>query len=465
LKVFVPDSPPYSKGESPLEQATLGAVSRRLIPFLFLLYVVCFLDRVNVGFASLEMNHDLGLSPAVYGFGAGIFFIGYSFSEIPSSLILARMGARRWIARIMITWGLIAAAMMFVRGPTSFYSLRLLLGMAEAGFFPGMIFYLSHWFPAEARARAIARFMTASPISGVIGGPISGALLGLSGKLGLAGWQWLFLLEGLPAVLLGVVVLRYLPDRPEGASWLSPEQRKWLAERLAAERDNCVKLHGFSTVRALSSRVVWQVGLLAFLTCAFGYSALGLWLPQIVRSSSGLSNLQIGFVSAVPNLAGAVAMLLFAAHSDRTGDRWRYIITAEAVAAAGFLGAALLNSPVFGVIFLSLAAAGVLGAHGPLWCLPSKFLTGSAAAAGIALINALANLAWFAAPYAIGLLKSVSGNFSSGLMLVALAPAAGMGLALRLRHVDTLREATTTNLNITAAQDGAIIGQRRNAAG
>jgi ACS family tartrate transporter-like MFS transporter len=214
----------------------LRAVSQRLIPFLFVLYVVSFLDRVNVGFAALEMNRDLGLSPAVYGFGAGIFFIGYSLFEVPSNLILARTGARLWIARIMITWGIIAAGMMFVRGPGSFYVLRFLLGIAEAGFFPGIIFYLSEWFPSEARARAIARFMTAIPVSGMIGGPFSGALMGLNGWLGLTGWQWLFLLEGVPAVVLGFVVLRYLPDRPEDATWLRPEQRQWLVERLAIER-------------------------------------------------------------------------------------------------------------------------------------------------------------------------------------------------------------------------------------
>ena len=259
-----------STGGLTLERTTLRSVSRRLIPFLFVLYVVSFLDRVNVGFATLEMNRDLGFSPAVYGFGAGIFFIGYSLFKVPSNLILAHVGARRWIARIMITWGLIAAGMMFVRGPLSFYVLRFVLGIAEAGFFPGIIFYLSGWFPAEARARAIARFMTAIPVSGMIGGPISGALLGLDGRLGLAGWQWLFLLEGLPAVVLGVAVLRFLPDGPEDAPWLAPEQRTWLAARLATERDRCVKHHGFSVTQALSSGVVWQMGLLVFLSVRSG---------------------------------------------------------------------------------------------------------------------------------------------------------------------------------------------------
>ena len=384
----VRDSLPTStSGRPTLEHMTLRVVSRRLIPFLFALYVVSFLDRVNVGFAALQMNRDLSLSPAVYGFGAGIFFVGYSLFEVPSNLILACMGARLWIARIMITWGLIAAGMMFARGPLSFYVLRFLLGVAEAGFFPGIIFYLSEWFPADARARAVARFMTAIPVSGVIGGPISGALLGLSGWLGLTGWQWLFLLEGLPAVALGIAVLRYLPDRPENAAWLAPEQRTWLLERLATERERCVEHHGFSVLRALSSGVVWQMGLLVFLSISFGQYALSLWLPQIVRGFSGLTDLQVGFVSAIPNLVAAVAMVIVGANSDRTGERCLHIAVASGVAAIGFFGCALVKSPVLAVMFMSLAAAGLLSAHGPFWPLPSKFLTGAAAAGGIALIN------------------------------------------------------------------------------
>jgi len=426
--------------DASLEHETLRTVSRRLIPFLFILYVVSFLDRVNVGFAALEMNRDLNLSPAVYGFGAGIFFIGYSLFEIPSNLILARVGARRWIARIMITWGLIAAGMMFVRGPVSFYALRLLLGIAEAGFFPGIIFYLSEWFPADARATAVARFTTAIPISGVIGGPLSGAALGLSGWLGLQGWQWLFLLEGLPAVVLGGVVLWYLPDRPEDATWLTPEQRRWLLKRLATERTR-VEHHGFGVVRALSSGVVWQLGLLIFCSISFGQYALGLWLPQIVRGLSGLSDLQIGFVSAIPNLVAAVVMVIVAAHSDRTGERPLHIAAASVAAAIGFFGCALVQSPVLAVVFLSIAAAGLLSSHGPFWPLPSRFLTGAAAAGGIALVNSIANLSGFVGPYAIGLLNGASGNFHTGLLLLACVPLVGMALALRLRHASVLRDA------------------------
>jgi cyanate permease len=274
----------------------------------------------------------------------------------------------------------------------------------------------------------------------VIGGPISGALLGLGGRLGLAGWQWLFLLEGLPAVALGFVVWRYLPDRPADAAWLTPEQRAWLAERLGRERERCNERHGSSVVRALSTGVVWQMGLLVFLSISFGQYALALWLPQIVRGFSGLSNLQVGFVSAIPNLVAVIAMVLVAAHSDRSGERCLHIAAASAAAALGFVGCALVQSPVLAVMFLSIAAAGLLSAHGPFWPLPSKFLTGAAAAGGIALINSLANLSGFVGPYAIGLLNGASGNFRSGLLLLAFVPLAGMALALHLRRAAVLSE-------------------------
>ena len=433
------DSPVAGSPESALERATLRAVSYRLIPFLFLLYIVSFLDRVNVGFAALEMNHDLGLSPAVYGFGAGVFFIGYSAFEVPSNLILARIGARLWIARIMITWGLIAAGMMFVSGPLSFYGLRFLLGVAEAGFFPGIIFYLSGWVPAAARARAVARFMTAIPLSAVIGGPISGALLGLNGWLGLAGWQWLFLLEGLPAVVLGLVVLRFLPDRPQQVEWLASEQRAWLATRLASEHDERVEHHRDSVVRALTNGVVWQLGLLLFLSTSFGQYALTLWMPQIVRGFSGLTDLQVGLITAIPNIAAVIVMVTLASHSDRTRERCIHIAAVSAVSSLGFLGCALVRSPVPAVIFLVLAATGI-SAHGPFWPLPSMFLTGAAAAGGIALINSLAALSGFAGPYAVGLLTSASGDFRSGLLALAGASLVGAGLALRLRRADVLRD-------------------------
>lgn len=424
-----------------MERAALAKVARRLLPFLFLLYIVCFLDRVNVGFAALQMNRDLGFSAAVYGFGAGVFFLGYVLFEVPSNLILARVGARAWIARIMVTWGLVACAMMLVRGPVSFYGLRFVLGMAEAGFFPGMIYYLSGWFPAEARARAVARFMVAIPLSGVIGGPLSGALLGLNGHLGLAGWQWLFLLEGLPAVVLGFVVLVWLPEGPGRATWLSPAEREWLVACLGRERDECGRRHGLSVLQALSSGTVWQLGLLLLLCNAFGVYVLGLWLPQIVRAVAGLSDFGVGVVTAVPNLVAAASMVIVGAWSDRSGERLLYVAATAGVAAIGFMASAFLHSPVPVVAALSLAAAGLLSSHGPFWPLPSVFLSGSAAAGGIALICSIANLAGFVGPYVVGVLKGSSGSFRSGLVLLGLASLAGAALALRLRRAPRLAPA------------------------
>jgi ACS family tartrate transporter-like MFS transporter len=421
-----------------LEQATLARVTRRLLPFLFLLFIVCYLDRVNVGFAALQMNRDLGFSPAVYGFGAGIFFLGYVLFEVPSNLILARIGARVWIARIMITWGLIASAMMFVRGPLSLYGLRFLLGVAEAGFAPGIIYYLGGWFPAAERARAMSWFLIAIPLSGVVGGPLSGALLGLHGYLGLAGWQWLFLLEGLPAVVLGFVVLGYLTDRPEEAAWLAPAERAWLSTHMSQEREQCERRHGLSVLQALSNRTVWQLGLLHFLCFTFGTYVLGLWLPQILWGFSGLSDFRVGLVSAVPNLVAAVGMVLVGAHSDRSGERLLHVAATALTATFGFLASAYLHSPVLIVLALSLAAVGLRSAAGPFWTLPSAFLSGSAAAGGIALINSVSNLSGFVGPYAIGLLKGASGSFHSGLLLLALVPLAGAALALRLRRAPVL---------------------------
>jgi MFS transporter, ACS family, tartrate transporter len=421
-----------------LERTALAKVTRRLLPFLFLLYIVCFLDRVNLGFAALQMNHDLGFSPAVYGFGAGIFFLGYILFEVPSNLMLARVGPRAWIARIMITWGLVSSAMMFVRGPLSLYGLRFLLGAAEAGFFPGIIYYLSQWFPATQRARAIARFMVAIPLSGVIGGPLSGALLTLNGRLGLAGWQWLFLLEGLPAVLLGFVVLAYLTDRPEQATWLTPAERGWLRTHLSEEHEERERRHGLSVRQALANGTVWRLGLLLLLCNAFGVYVLGLWLPQIVREFSGLSDLGVGVVTAVPNLAAAVAMVLVGAHSDRSGERLLHVAASAAAAGIGFLASAWVHSPPLLVLALSLAAAGLLSSHGPFWPLPSGFLSGPAAAGGIALIVSVANLGGFLGPYVMGLLKSASGDFQSGLLALAVVSLAGAALAVRLRRAPML---------------------------
>ena len=300
--------------------AAIRRVTRRLIPFLVVLYIAAWLDRVNVGFAALQMNSDLKFSSAAFGFGSGVFFLGYCLFEVPSNFILDRVGARLWIARIMISWGLIASAMMFVRTPLTFYVLRFLLGAAEAGFFPGVIYYLSQWYPYADRARAIAAFMMAIPVAGLVGGPLSGALLGLNGVYGIAGWQWVFLLEGLPSALLGFVVLLYLTDRPEDAAWLTAPERTWLVARLNAERRAARAAHPIGAIAALANRTVWRLGIIFFLA-NLGFYAYSIWSPQIIKSFVGTNDLMVGVLSGGISAVVIVVMLWNSAHSDRRCER------------------------------------------------------------------------------------------------------------------------------------------------
>ena len=409
-----------------LERDTLRRVTWRLIPFLFLVFIANYLDRVNVSFAALQMNRDLGFSATAYGLGAGIFFLGYVLFQVPSSLVLARVGARRWIGAITIAWGLVASSMMLVRGPTSFYVLRFLLGVVEAGFFPGVILYFTYWFPAAARAHAVARFMTAIPVAQIIGGPISGWLLGLGGHAGLAGWQWVFLLEGLPSIVLGALVLVILTDRPEAARWLSPEARAWLADQLRSEGPG-------SLAHAIATPILWQLIVVWFLMVLVGYGQL-LWLPQIIKGASGLSDLAVGLLSTAPPLVAAVAMVRIAAHSDRTGERRLHVAVPTFVTAVGFAAtAATLRAPLLATAALTLVAIGIAGSFGPFWGLATSTLGASAAAGGIALVNAIGNIGGFAGPYVVGVVKDATGSFAGSLLtFAALAGIAGL-LALRLR--------------------------------
>jgi ACS family tartrate transporter-like MFS transporter len=420
--------------QSEVARSALRRVTRRLMPFLFLLYLLNFLDRVNVGFAALQMNRDLGFGPEIYGFGAGIFFVAYALFEVPSNLILARTGARIWIARIMVSWGLVASAMMFVRSAESFYALRLLLGVAEAGFFPGIIYYLTHWYPARERARAYSAFLAAIPLSGIIGSPISGALLELDGRAGLAGWQWLFLLEGLPSVLVGFWVLSYLTDRPSAARWLPSEQAAWLERTLEAERAQMAEPHGAGLKRALRNPDVWHLALIYFLVVV-GLYGFALWLPQLVKTIPGLSNFQIGLITAIPYLVAAAGMVLVGARSDRTGERYLHMALSTLVGAAGFVLAAYLRSPVLLVLALSVVAFGVLAPIGVFWSLPTAFLKGRAAAGGIAFINSIGALGGFVGPYAVGLVRERTGSFGAALLTLAgvMLASAAAGLWLRAR--------------------------------
>jgi ACS family tartrate transporter-like MFS transporter len=426
-----------------LEQTTLSRITRRLLPFLLLLYIISWLDRVNVGFAKLEMNADLGIGDTIYGIGAGIFFIGYAAFEIPSNALLVRFGARLWIARIMITWGLISAGMMFVKGEWSFYTMRFLLGVAEAGFLPGIIYYLSQWFPREQRAKAVSWFMIGIPLSVVFGGPLSGWLLGLDGVAGLRGWQWLYIVEGLPAVVLGCVVLGFLTEKPADAKWLTPQQRDWLTARIAAEHTEAQARHRLNFRAALGHPTVWLLALIMF-CCQTGSYGLTLWVPTIVKGLSGFSNLQVGLFSAVPYLAAALGMIVIGATSDRTGERFLHLAIPTAIGAHGFIATATIHSPLPAMIALSVAAAGDYGSRGPFWALPGKFLTGEGAAAGIALINSFAAIGGFVGPYAVGYLKHATGSFESPLYLLAGILFTGSLLTLILRQSRTFESDTVS---------------------
>jgi MFS transporter, ACS family, tartrate transporter len=412
-----------------LSAVTLRKVTWRLIPFLFVLYIIAWLDRVNVGFAGLQMNADLGFSSTVFGFGSGIFFLGYCLFEIPSNIILERVGARLWISRIMVTWGLISAALMFVRTPAVFYLLRFLLGVAEAGFFPGVIYYLSLWYPTAQRARAIAAFMTAVPVTGLIGGPLSGALLELNGLHGLAGWQWLFLLEGLPAVILGTGVLFYLNDRPETTCWLAPAERDWLVETLAAERKAC-ELRPDIRV-ALTDIMVWKLGLI-FLLVAAGFYGYSFWGPLVIKSLTGLSNLKIGMVLGAISAITILGMLFNSYHSDRTGERVVHIAVPLLVMGLGLIGCALFRQPVLAISALALVPLGHCASYGPFWSMPTQFLTGPAAAAGIALVTMIANIGSFLGPALIGILKSHTGTHTDAFLLLGGAAILAALLSLRI---------------------------------
>lgn len=400
-----------------LEHRAIRKATWRLIPFLMLLYFIAFLDRINVGFAALTMNKDVGLTSQMFGLGAGIFFLGYFLFEVPSTVILHKVGARFWIGRVMITWGLVSVAMAFTRGPISFYILRFLLGLAEAGFFPGIILYLSYWFPANHRSAVTAMFMAAAPIAGLIGSPVSGALMQLNGALGLRGWQWLFLLEGIPALVFGFITLRFLTDRPADAAWLNADERDWLSSAIQQEQTGIKDPRSHNAWRALADWKVLALSLAYFGTSA-GLYTIGFWAPLIVKGL-GFSVFHIGFLVAIPNLIAVIGMVLWSRNSDRTGERYWHAALACLIGAIGMAIAARAGSSAFlAIAGLSFTAFGVSAAKPPLWCLPTTFFAGTAAATSIGLINSLGTLGGFAGPTMIGSTNRTSGNFTRGLYLV-----------------------------------------------
>lgn len=406
------------------QRRTLAQVTWRLIPLLFVCYIIAYIDRINVGFAKLHLREVLGVSEArfstAYGLGAGLFFIGYFIFEVPSNLILQRVGARIWIARIMIVWGLVSMGFMFLQGTTMFYVMRFLLGAAEAGFFPGVILYLTYWYPAHERARMVAMFAAGGVLAGVVGSPISGALLEMDGVGGLAGWQWLFFLEAVPAVILGIVVLIRLPSRPRDAQWLTPAQKQWIEGRLDPDVGAPRTPDSHALGKVFTSGRVWLLCLIYFLLNVGGYG-YELWLPTIVKGFSNVSSFVLGTITALPYFAAGVVMILVARLSDRTGERRGVVAIAAISSAIGFgLSAATMN-PYLAMAALSLAFVGLKSTIAPFWAMTTVYLGSTAAAAGIAFINSVGNLGGFAGPYLVGVIKDRTGSNVAALLMLGTA--------------------------------------------
>ena len=420
-------------------------IMRRIVPYIFLLYIIAFLDRVNVGYAALEMTKALGFSAKVYGLGAGIFFIGYFLLEIPGTLIVERWGARRWISRIMISWGLIAVLMGFMNTAKQFYLLRFLLGAAEAGFFPGIIVYLSHWFRYEDRAKTVALFMAAIPISNIIGAPVSGLILGVH-WFGMEGWRWLFIIEAAPAIIFGVVTLFYLTDWPHKADWLAADERDWITTELEKEKQLKLQTRSFSILEAFKHREVILLALAYFLSVTSSYG-LAFWLPTIVKRISGSSNFQVSLISVLPYCVALVSMLLIGWSSDRKRERRRHSALSMITASLAFLFAALLREHLIPTVaLLCVAAGGVYGCLPSFWALPTKFLTGSAAAASIGLINSIGNLGGFLGPFVVGYVNTATGSFLGGVLCLSLSALLSgiVILVLRQEHQTAVMAGATS---------------------
>ncbi len=420
------------------QRNTILKVSWRLLPLIVVSYLIAYVDRTNIAFAALTMNKDLGISAYMYGWGAGIFFLGYALFEVPSNVILERVGARRWIARIMITWGIISGLMAAVTGPASFLTLRFLLGVAEAGFFPGIIFYLSTWYPAAYRARVISALFIAVPVANAAASVISGAILEMDGIWGLHGWQWVFILEAVPAILLAFVVLRLLTDRPALATWLSPDQRDWLEAELRAERTRVEGAGRLTLLRALTDKRVLMLSMIYFTSVIASYG-ITFFLPQIVKGY-GHSNFVTGLLTAIPYVIGVIGLVLWGHSSDRRNERRWHLIVASTVAATGLAGVGWFTGSYWALVAMSIATIGIYGSRPSFWPLPSMFLTGAAAAAGIALINSIGNLGGYVGPFIVGWIKDSTNSFEMGLyFLAACAFASAVVTFFSVRATDAKR--------------------------
>jgi ACS family tartrate transporter-like MFS transporter len=434
-----------TSSEAAIGASALRKASLRLIPLIALGYGAAYMDRVNISFASLQMNRDLHFSATVYGFGAGLFFLSYAACEVPSNLLLYRFGARRWLARIMITWGLLAIGMLFVRTPAQFYTVRFLLGMAEAGFFPGAVFYLMQWFPPDLRARTVSRFYISLPLSAAFMGLIAGALLNLDGQLGLRGWQWLFLIEGMPAVLLGILFFLFLPDTPAHAKWLTEDERQWIFRHV--HQDPSGSAHHHESIRhTLLDPRVWQIGIfeLLMLMSIYGYIFIA---PQFIQSITHLTVTKVGFTICALSLIGVPSMLLGAIHSDhalsRSQDRYRHIIPCCLVMGAALAVCGLFSSLLVVFSALVLLQISYNSMQGPFWALPASFFKGRSAAAGIAAVNTLGIIGGFVGPYWMGIAKDLTGTYQRGLLTLSFPMLAAAGIMFYMRQ-QSLRSPDST---------------------
>lgn len=402
-----------------LEKQTIRKVTRRIIPFVFILYIIAFLDRANISYAALQMNEDLGLTPEIFGLVSGIFFIGYFLFEVPSNILLHRVGARKWIARILVTWGVVGVLTGFVQNAGHLYILRFLLGVAEAGFFPGIILYLTYWFRGKELARTIALFMTAITVSYIIGAPLSAWIMDQIQWLDMDGWRWVFIIEGLPAVVMGFVTYFYLTDRPEDAKWLTQEEKTWLIDELKKEQVGKNEKNQHSMKQVIKNPKVWYFSLIYFLYITGGYG-IGYFMPQIIQElSNKLTNFQVGLITMIPYIAAAIAMNFWSRNSDRTGEGFLHAALPLILAFLGLIGLGYFSNPFVAIGMIVIATASMYSFSGPFWSLPPQFLTGSAAAVGLALVNSFGNLGGFLGPYMMGALKELTGSVSIGLYVLS----------------------------------------------
>ncbi|WP_018132999.1 MFS transporter [Effusibacillus pohliae] len=425
-----------------LGERTIRKVTYRIIPYIFLLYIVAFLDRVNLGYAALDMNKALGLSAETFGLVSGIFFFGYFIFEVPSNLLLHRIGARVWIARILISWGIVVIVTAWAQNATHLYILRFLLGVAEAGFFPGIILYITYWFRAKEQARAFALFMTALAVSNIVGAPVSTWIMDHIDWFGMPGWRWMFVLEGLPAVLMGVITYYYLTDRPDDADWLTQEEKNWLKAELQREQAAKLKVKRYTTLEVMKNGRVWHLSLIYF-TLVLGLYGIGFWMPTIIKAFSKLlTNTQVGLITMIPYIVGGIAMILWARRSDRTGERRIHAAIPPVVGALGLIGAGMTSNPYVSILMMAIATAGIYSFFGPFWSLPALFFSESAAAVGIAVINSIGNLGGFVGPYMLGMLKNATGSVTAGLFFLSasLLVTSILVLAIRKEHARKLSD-------------------------